>query len=230
MGAPDEFHSDAHPEATEITGDRRYGEWGQCIGTAKSAGRRCKGYAQGPHGKCNTHGAEGGAPEGNDNAEGNDGGASEGNQNATTHGLYAETNAFYQQVLGDDLRALVDDIFADYLDRYRELHGEPTTGDEAELFRIAVSYGKHVHADNWALDKPDSLDSGHAMVDQETKVSESGREYHTYKEHVVAKGQARLSRDRRAWLKDLGLLDDPQSQTADAIGSLKDAWKTSAQE
>ena len=70
MGSPDEFHPDAHPTAREITGDRQYGEWGQCVAKAKSTGDRCRGYAQGPHGKCSTHGgAKGsGAPEGNDNA------------------------------------------------------------------------------------------------------------------------------------------------------------------
>lgn len=150
-----------------------------------------------------------------------DGSSHAGNQHATTHGLHArQVNAFYQQVLDEDVQALVDDIFADYVEKYERLHGEPTTGDAAELFRIAVSYGKHVHADNWAVERPDDLESGHPMVDRETKVSESGREYHTFKETVVAKGQTRLSRDRRAWLKDLGLLDDPQSQTADATAGL----------
>lgn len=149
-----------------------------------------------------------------------DGQSHERNQNAVTHGLYAEHNTFYQKVLDDALRALVDNIFSDYVDSYRERHGEPTTGHEAELFRIAVSYAKHVHADNWALERPASLKSGHPLVDQETHYSESGEKYHRYKETVVAKGQARLSRDRRAWLKDLGLLEDPDSSLDDDDGLL----------
>lgn len=232
MGSPDEFHDDAHPQAREITGPLTYGKWGQCIAQSKQNDRRCHGHARGPHGKCNTHGGDddSGAPEGNQNAEGNDGGASEGNTNSVSHGLYAETNHFYQEILDDAVRQLVDDIFTDYLEEYEELHGDPSTGTEAELFRIAVSYGKHVYADNWAETKPDSLDSGHGMVESETHYTEGGQKYYRYKESVVAAGQARLSRDRRSWLKDLGLMDDPQSKTADAIGSLKDAWKASAQD
>ena len=184
-------------------------------------------------GKCRQHrgtSPDGSSHEGNQNAAGNSGGgAPEENTNAVTHGLYVDTNATYQQILSDDEQQLVDDIFIDYLEQYEDLHGEATTGTEAELFRIAVSYGKHVHADNWAVEKPEGLESGNATVDRETRYAEGGKKYHRYKETVVAKGQSRLSKDRRAWLKDLGLLDDPQSQTADAIGSLKDAWKTSAQ-
>ncbi|AUV81271.1 hypothetical protein C2R22_06000 [Salinigranum rubrum] len=194
----------------------------------------------GDYGGTNREGDPCGAPagRGTDFADGKckhhrgtnaDGSSHEENQNATTHGLTAKkVNAFYQNVLDADVQALVDDIFDDYLEKYKRLHGEPTTGDAAELFRIAVSYGKHVHAEHWSIEKPDPLDSGHPMVDRETKVSESGREYHTYKETVVAKGQARLSRDRRAWLKDLGLLDDPQSQTADVLSNMKEAWISSA--
>ena len=181
-------------------------------------------------GYCKHHGGNAGAPEGNDNAVGNSGGgAPEENTNAATHGLYVETNATYQQILSEDERQLVDDIFTDYLEEYEDLHGEATTGTEAELFRIAVSYSKHVHADNWAVEKPESLESGNATVDKETHYTEGGKKYHRYKETVVSAGQSRLSKDRRAWLKDLGLLDDPQSQTADAIGSLKEVWKDSAQ-
>lgn len=92
MAAPDEFHEDVHPDAREITGNRQYGEWGQCIATAKSTGERCRGYAQGSHGKCRAHGGsdDSGAPEGNKNAEDNDGGAPEENDNAVTHGAYAD--------------------------------------------------------------------------------------------------------------------------------------------
>lgn len=187
-------------------------EFGRCQATAKSTGEQCGRAAIGAHGKCDIHGGKstGGAGDG----------APEDNTRAVTHGLYAETNRFYQDVLDDATRQLVDDIFADYLEEYEARHGEPATGTEAELFRIAVSYGKHVHADNWAIEKPDSLESGNATVDQETHYTDGGQQYYRYKETVVAKGQARLSRDRRSWLKDLGLLDDPESQKADALGDL----------
>ena len=226
MGAPDEFHDDAHPEAREITGDRRYGEWGQCIGTAKSTGERCRGYAQGPHGKCTTHGGseDSGAPEGNTNAEGNAGGdgAEEGNTRAVTHGAYADENTFYQDVLGDDLRDLVDEIFEDYTERYEHRHSEePPVGLEMELFRLSVSHVKDVVLDRWATEKPETLSSGNPLVDRETERDFNPEDgsviVESYKESVVLTAQKRLSSDRRQWLKDLGLLDDPETQKADAM-------------
>ena len=109
MGAPDEFHPDAHSDAREITGERRYGEWGQCIATATSAGRRCRGYAQGPHGKCSSHGGSdrSGAPEGNTNAKGNDGGAPEENTNAADHGAYSDK--FLDGFVGPDGKERIED-------------------------------------------------------------------------------------------------------------------------
>jgi len=111
MGAPDEFHPDAHPKAKEITGDRKYGEWGQCIADAKSHPGRCGGYAQGPHGKCTTHGGsdDSGAPEGNTNAEGNSGGAPEENTNAADHGAYSEK--FLEGFVGDSGKERIEEGF-----------------------------------------------------------------------------------------------------------------------
>lgn len=210
MTAPDEFHPDAHPDAKEITGDRRYGEWGQCIGTSKSAGRRCKGYAQGPHGKCNIHGgADGsGAPEGNDNAEG--GGAPAGNRNASTHDLYTASNTFYQEVATDTLRQLCDNIYYSYVADYREIHGaEPSDRTEARLTQISINQIKILHGDNWSTGRPDSLDTGNALVDRETRIKTTeheSREEHRYSETAVAKAQRHLRKEDRKWLKDMGLL------------------------
>jgi len=169
-------------------------------------------------GPCKFHGgaSEGGARDG--------AGAPEDNTNAVSHGLFAQTNRFYQDVIGDDLRELCDAIFADYLNQYRTRHGDPPLGHKARLFEISVNHIKIIHADNWAVDKPSKLDSGNPMVDRETEqkfvkgvgpVAE-----HTYSETVVVGTQQKLRREDRAWLKDMGLLDDPESQKADAVGDL----------
>ncbi len=109
--------------------------------------------------------------------------------------------------------------------KHHERHGEPRTGDKAELFRIAVSYGKHVHSEEWALDKPEDAKSGNAFVDKEEVQKPAGEGFKLtdvqYKQTVVQKGQQSLSQDRRMWLKDLGLLENnPDSQKADAVGDL----------
>lgn len=152
------------------------------------------------------------------------------NQNATKHTLHArKVNAVYQQVFDEATKALVDDIYEDYLEDYRERHGAPRTGDKAELFRIAVSYGKHVHSEQWAVDKPSDVESGNAFVDRGETTKPAGEGFTVtdvqYKQTVVQKGQQSLSQDRRMWLKDLGLLDDPESQKADAEAEKASAWR-----
>ena len=227
MAHRENFHENAHSEATEITGDRDYGEWGQCIvDPASSTGERCTQPAKGSHGKCHTHGGseDSGAPEGNTNAEGNDGGAPEQNSNAegnsggaapedntnaVTHALYVESNRFYQDVIDDALRDLCDDIYDGYVKKFREVNGEPVAGEKARLSEIAINHIKVIHSDNWAADRPDSLDSGNALVDRETRVKASQNEFREevrYKESVVVKTQQRLRKEDRKWLKEMGLL------------------------
>ncbi|SEO70709.1 hypothetical protein SAMN05216388_101760 [Halorientalis persicus] len=211
--APDEFHSDAHPEATDITGDRDYGEWGQCVATAKSTGERCRAPANGSHGKCGTHGGDedSGAPEGNDNAEGNDGGAApEGNDNAATHELYSDENAYYQR-RDEANQTLIDAIYDDYYKRFEARNGEPITGDEAMLFKVAVSVHKLLKADDWIEQRPETLDSGHPLIDRSEKRTAQGESYYEYVQSAVMKAEKQLEGFIRRWLKanDLhGPVDD----------------------
>jgi hypothetical protein len=160
-------------------------------------------------GRCSRHGGMGGASEGNDNAEGNDGGAPEENTNAVTHALYVKSNKFYQEVIDDDLRALCDEIFEDYVSKFQEVNGEPVAGEKARLSEIAVNHIKIIHSDNWAVDRPADLHSGNALVDRETRVKTTEHDRHDehrYKESVVIQAQQRLRKEDRKWLKDMGLL------------------------
>lgn len=178
----------------------------------------------GDSGRCRTHGQNGGAPEGNDNAEdnaggsapenndnaeGNDGGAPEGNRNASTHDLYTDHNKFYQEVLDDGLRALCDNIYDGYLEKFRELNGAPVAGEKARLSQIAINQVKIIHGDNWAVDRPDDLDSGNPLIDRETRVKTTEHERHEehrYRAATVIKAQQHLRKEDRKWLKEMGLL------------------------
>lgn len=152
-----------------------------------------------------------------------DGSSHEENTNAVSHGLYAKTNSFYQDVIDGDLQELCDEIFADYLEQYKQIHGEPPMGHEARLFEISVNHIKIIHADNWAVDKPDDLQSGSPIVDREERkkgVADRVIDEIRYKESVTVATQQKLRREDRAWLRDFGLLEDPESQKADAFGDL----------
>lgn len=174
-------------------------------------------------GHCKYHGgcAPGGARDG--------AGAPDGNTNSVTHGLYAEKNKFYQNVMDDDLRSLCDDIFEGYVEEYASRHGDPHTGHKSRLFGISVNHIKMIYSDNWMFDRPDELDSGNPMVDKETiyKTTADGDvvRQDNYKSSIVARTQQHLRKEDRAWLRDYGLLDDPESQKADAQSDLADAWR-----
>ena len=193
-----------------------------CGATAKSTGDPCQRPAgwgtENDEGRCKFHGGRGGDI-------GDSGGAPEQNTNSVTHGAYAQANPYYTEVLNDEMRALVDAVFEEYMRRYRAKHGgDPMLGIETELFRIAVTHAKDIGLDRWANEKPEELDSGHPLVDKETErdfnPEDGSVTINKYKESVVQSAQSKLSRDRRMWLKDLGLLEDPETQKADAIGKI----------
>lgn len=205
-------------------GRKTEGPKGEKVFAGYCGARAGKATAHLGEGRCKFHGGK--------NSGENGQGAPEANTNAVTHGAYAECNSYYQNVLDERMRQFVDDVFADYLELYRDLHGDPPLGIETELFRISVTHAKDIGLDQWADDKPEGLDSGHPLVDTETSKKSIDGEIVTerrYRESVVQAAQMRLSRDRRQWLKDLGLLEDPESQKADALDELKDAWVASAQ-
>lgn len=194
---PDGFHPDAHPDATEITGEREYGEWGQCISEASTTDARCTQPAKGAHGKCHTHGGADGS------------GPPEGNVNASTHHLYTDADRFYQEIIGDGLRELCDRIFESYVEKFRQINGAPVAAEQARLFEISINQIKIIHSDNWAVDKPDDLESGNAFVDKETRIKTTehdAREEERYTESPVVKTQQRLRKEDRKWLKEMGLL------------------------
>ena len=208
MGAPDEFHPDAHPDAREITGERDYGEWGQCIVQASSTGERCRGYAKGAHGKCYNHGGADGS------------GAPDDNTNAVTHAQHVERSRFYRKVMDNLDRRVCDDIYTDYLEKFKEINGQPTAGELDTMWQIATEHIQISHSDNWLADRPDSLGSGNAMVDRETRYAEGGQAYHKYKEAVTVGTKLKLRKEHRAWLKDHNMANDAENRKADSMGGV----------
>jgi hypothetical protein len=203
-------------------GDRNYqnecGDHGGRNSAGDPCGRPAGWGTEFDDGKCKHHrgtSADGESHAGNGNAVGNDGGAPEGNRNAATHDLYTDEHAFYNEVAGDDLRALADKIQADWIERYRERHGDPTAGEETELFLCAVTVAKELHGESWAIQKPETMTADNALVDRERHISDSGQEYYQYEPTVVQQAINQLSRRRRQWLKDLKLL--PDNDTADEV-------------
>ena len=221
IGQPASDVPKQEPTAEDCLGKRteNRGDETVFVGYCRSAPGRGTNHVG--EGRCKWHGGRNSGENGH--------GGTEGNTNAVTHGAYADCNSYYQDVLNEDLRQFVDDVFADYLERYRELHGDPPLGIEAELFRVSVTHAKDIGLDRWADGKPDGLESGHPLVDEETEIVPIGEgmteTQRRYRESVVLRAQKRLSTDRRQWLKDLGLLEDPDSEQAAAQADVADALR-----
>jgi len=151
-------------------------------------------------------------------------GAPENNDNAATHELYSEENAYYQR-RDEAQQALIDAIYADYHERFRARNGEPATGDEAMLFKVAVSIHKLLTADDWIEARPAELDSGHPLVDRSEKRTANGEPYYEYKRSAVMQAEKQLEGFIRRWLKDndlLGPSDDGADVEVELTGAMWD--------
>jgi len=160
-------------------------------------------------GPCKFHGGAG--PEGGD--VGDPGGAPEGNDNGATHELYSQSNTYYQR-RDESAQAMIDAIYEDYHQRFLKRHGEPATGDDAMLFKVAISVHKLLKADEWEAIRPETLDSGHPLVDRSEKRTTQGDTYYEYKRSAVMQAEKQLEGFIRRWLKDNDLLA-PEDDGAD---------------
>lgn len=141
------------------------------------------------------------------------GGKGSGNPDAEgagiTHGATADPTNLYEH-LGDEATAWVDNKVAAYLDK-AGLSQDTPSGDLVEMAVVTMYQAR----------------SGHAELAQEglgrTKVvgvSEGGGPITDEEEHYLNKVVSRHSTDFRTLLKDAGVLDDPDSQQAEATEGL----------
>jgi len=168
-------------------------------------------------GYCRNHGgtSTGGAREG--------AGAPKGNDNAATHELYSEENTYYQR-RSEVAQELIDAIYADYHERFGSRNGEPNRGDEAMLFKVAVSIHKLLKADDWEATRPAGLDSGHPLIDRSEKRTAQGEEYYEYVQSAVLKAEKKLEGFVRRWLKDNDLLGPADNGTDVEVNVTAEMW------
>lgn len=169
------------------------------------------GYENATSGLCDNHGDRGGQ-EGNQNAVGNDGGAPEGNQNAQTHGLFASRDGYHND-LDDDEQQWVFDFTNALLDRHREMKGkEPDMFDREALKNIAIDFHKVAHANGYF--REEGLVQTNWQGTMEGRVP-LGDEVNVWASEIRQHNESVYRR-----MQKHGLLDDPESQKADALGQL----------
>jgi hypothetical protein len=162
-------------------------------------------------GRCKFHGGvdDIGAPEGNDNAVDNPGGSPPANNgNAEKHGLRADRRQWFdrhREDAGDLVRALVASYVAD------SPFGWGATGKVDQLCEIAIDQARLRHSNEY-LDE--------FLTEQTVSVTEDGREITELEENPAHLPRDRIKRTNAKILKELGVLDDPETASAAATLTL----------
>jgi hypothetical protein len=158
------------------------------------------------NGRCYHHG---GATE--------DAGAPEGNGNNAKHNLYSDPDKLYQR-LDDDIQEHVDSVADSLATRYEHIHGrEPDYAARTNIEQIAMDIVKVRLAHEYMAEEAD--ESGNPLL--ETDYVEAGDEIREItRPNQLNRVLSDLKNETRQWLKDMGLLNDPESEKADAAASL----------
>lgn len=164
-------------------------------GRTNRAGDPCKrpagwGTDHAGEGACKLHGGNAGAPE--------------GNQNRTTHGLNADPHR-YAQSLDRENREFIEDVAATIEDRIRSNTGNVDYMDRVLARRVAIK----LHIVSKASDY---------VQNQSGMVQTITTQHSSRKEKAALLSEIRRYDDSIfSDLKKLGVLDDPDSQKADAL-------------
>jgi len=138
-------------------------------------------------------------------------GAPEENQNAQTHALFSDRDGYYQN-LPEEQQEWVFDFTNALLDRLRERQDtEPDMFDKEALKNIAIDYHKVAHANDYfkreGMTQISYKTAGESVV-QEDQINVWAKEIRQHNESIYRR------------MKKHGLLDDPESQKADAIDNV----------
>lgn len=189
-----------------------------CGSTDTSSGDPCErdagwGIPGAENGPCSTHRVAGAdmGPPGNDHAVGNDGGAPAGNGNAITHAATATPVNLFDH-LEDHEREWVERIHAGYLKE--ATFGKESSKSERLLMACVMMYQE------WSA--REVILSDGISEDTIVGVNDEGEPIIDTEEHHLTRTASQLTGDVRMLLKDLGLLDDPESAKADAMDGLSD--------
>jgi hypothetical protein len=149
-----------------------------------------------------------GAPEGNTNAVGNDGGPPVRNGNAETHGLTADRQQWFERHREDAepiVRALVSSYVEDAPFTWQQ------TAKVDQLVEVAIDQAR-LRKSNEYLDE--------FLTEQTVSVTEHGQEITQLEENPAHMPRDRIKRTNLKILKELGVLDDPESASAAATMTL----------
>lgn len=154
-------------------------------------------------GRCTFHGGDAGAPKGNVNAQ--------------THGIHTQRSNYYNNLPAEE-KAWVNELVSSMMD------DAPFTKDNFQKFQmvreIAIDMHKKRHANDYIAEE--GIIQENCVRDETGKpvTDRDGNLVTETDENPVNVAYDRLDRTMTRKMKELGLLDDPESQQAEASQSI----------
>jgi len=139
---------------------------------------------------------------------GNSPGAPEGNGNNETHGLHADREKWFDRHR-EDAAELVRALVASYVEDAP--FGWDATAKVDQLCEVAIDQVRLRHSNEW-LDE--------FLTEQTVSVTDNGQEITRLEENPAHMPRDRIKRTNAKILKDLGVMDDPDSAQASATATL----------
>jgi len=182
-------------------------------------------------GPCKYHGGAGGdvgntrgAPEGNSNAEGNDGGAPEGNGNATKHFAFRKPKYLQEDIRGTEYEDVFIASFEALCTRHEDVYGSsPDFFFKRRYRRLVLLDIKEDLIDAYMAERQGSARSENPLVEEQ--IDDIDGRMRVERANKLLHKLTDFSREIRLALKDYGLLQDPQSETASAQQDVADALR-----
>jgi len=183
----DEWYCNAHIREHRVPDD-----WDQDEGyCANKAGFRTDHVGDG---RCYLHGGASKTPN-------------KGNNNAETHGLYSDRQNYYKH-RSDSEKAWIDAVVESLLD------DAPFDADNMAKLQMVRNIAIDMHKQQRANDYIDEV--GVVNKDKTVGYTDDGRPIKEDVENVLNVAYDRLNRTMTRQMKELGILDDPESQNAEA--------------
>ncbi len=137
--------------------------------------------------------------------------ANKGNTHAETHGLYTNRQSYYEN-RSDEQQAWIDAVVESLLD------DAPFSADNMAKLQMVRNIAIDMHKQQRANDYIDEV--GLVEKDKTVGYTDDGKPIKEDQENVLNVAYDRLNRTQTRQMKELGLLDDPESQQAEANNNI----------
>jgi len=171
-----------------------------------SDGSECNAWAMDGSNRCRHHGGKSTGPK-------TDGGKEKASGNAEKHGLTADAETWFKRHRDDveeDVRALVESYIQD------APFGFENTAKVDKLTELCIDQIRLREANEWLRDE--------FLKEETVSVTDDGRPIKKLVENPAHMPRDRIKRTNLKGLKELGILDDPETQKAEAQEDLASLW------